>query len=561
MASQPVPEATSQSNPRSIAAWAPHAFLTLIYFLTHSLGLLDRGLFWDDWVFWQQDKQLVAEVSRDMGSVWPTNINHWIFYSQFGITFGRLLSFAGLLVATLLLFGIVRRLPKMTDSTAFWIAALFAVYPGFTSREALVMTAYSLCLMFFLGAIWLNVRFSPKPKWWVHVAAVVLLFLSYHTRSLLVLSGFMPIVFLMADPPASWKLLDVIKRLLAYTGELVMPFLFFVMTKLWFQPRGLYADYNQFLSQDTQLSDVLWSGIVHSNPISIVWTQVTPERLALVAACIVMVPLSLWAWRRWSLEHNASDIWLLDSGLLLVLLAVAPYAAVGKIPMFSGFESRHQLLTPIGWGAIIVAIAQGHARGRWKYGRVLISVALAFTMGYFTAVHLQSYIGYEREWLKEQAMMEAFRVNPQIKAAHTILFVDRTEDWNAGHRSGRQHYEYSGMMAQVFGDQSRWGIERAHFKYIPDTFPTGFRALDHNQYYNLKDWTLHSPDIVVTIAEGKPDLTSSKTVVRYMLLDWTDRARLRKELAHSIKLTSLPYSWKPGQPLVDYQVPPQIPEY
>lgn len=519
---------------------APHSFIALVYALTHTLGLLNRGLFWDDWVFWQQDKALVAQISRDMGSTWPTTINHLIFYSDAGITFARLLSYAALLCAALLLFGILRRLSPLSDNIAMWSAVIFVLYPGYTARQALVMVGYALCLALFLAAVWLLVRYAPSPGIPVRVVSALLFLLSFQTRSLLVMCALLPVVLLMVDPPEAPGVRPLVKKLFSYSEQFALPFIFWAVTRVWFQPRGLYAGYNQLGAEKIEVLPTLWWGVVHSTPLSVIWARVTPDLSALATTAVLLIPLLLLGWRRWSMRHDSGDLWRLDAGIALMVLAIVPYAAVGKIPHFEAFDSRHQLLVPIGWGLIIATIAKAHVRAT-RASSVAVGICLAVVLSSFAAVHLQSYLGYQREWLKQQALIEAFKTSPEIQGASTILFVDHTPEWNAGHRSESQHYEYNGMFAEAFGDQTRLGVDRAHYPHLPNAFSRGLAELEGNRYYKLGNWRRHAPDHVVTIREGKLDLSPSVTVLRLTILDWTDRERLRAELSRAIVLEAKPY--------------------
>lgn len=509
--------------------------IAVLYALAHGLSLLNRGLYWDDWVFWQQDRAVVAEAAREMGSTWPSAINELFFYGQWGITLNRALTFGSLLLAAFLLYQVLRRLPGIERDTAMWIAALFGVFPAFESRIALVMVGYPLSVLLFMTALWLLARSPLPPRSPSRVAAALLFMASFRTGSLLVFFAVVPVVLLLLDPPVTWRPVPVLRRLLRYADLLVLPVAYWVITRVWFVPTGLYAGYNTPGADTTGIVAGLLEGvwIVLRDPFIKAWTAL--GFTAPLATAGLGAGVAVAGWMRWPLQSTRRWHLLLAAGLVLVVLAVAPYAAVGKVPTSLEWDTRYHLLVPFGAAFILVALAAAASR-RIRIASTVSSAVLAVAVLGSVAVHVHSYIRFERDWLKQEAMMEAFRGSETVEDARFLLLQDGTADLDA---TSRLFYEYSGMLTEVFGDQSRFMARRI---YYHGNWEDVARHDVHMPYYKLADFEGGPPDCVVTVTRGELDLRLTSEVLRLMILDWTDREALRAELARALVLHARPYT-------------------
>lgn len=509
--------------------WSRLGFIAFAYALAHGLDLLNRGLYWDDWVFWQQDRRVVAEAARAMGSTWLSSINDLFYYSQGGITLNRVIGFVALLVAAFLFYDIARRLPRMSNDSAMWLAVLFAVFPTFEARIAMVMIGYSLSLVLFMFGLWFLVLAGPKPHPVVRLFTAALFLSSFRTGSLLVFFAVVPAVLLAIYPPGSWSFKPVIKRLFGYADQLVLPFLYWGMTRIWFRPSGLYANYNEVGGGQISAVMAFARGLynVLAGPVlkaAVILPVPIPLVVAVVAAALV-APVVL---RRYK-DEPTTRAWIMFAiGMTLLVLAVFPYAAVGKVPE-NGWDSRHQLLVPFG-GAFVFFSLVTALRTRKRLARAFGSALLIVIVGASVAINVWHFIEFERDWMKQQALMEEFKLTPEIESASFILLYDQTADIDY---NNRMFYEYSGMLAEVFGNQSRLCIP-AHLYSGNGLGDASDKA--NQPYYKLADFAGGKPEIFVTVKRETLEFRSNKQVLRLLWLEWTDQERFHAELRKFLTL-------------------------
>lgn len=521
------------ASPR-VPSFARPLFIALIYSLAHGISLLNRGLFWDDWVFWQQDRHVVAAAAKAMGSTWPASINDLFYYSLGGITANRLVTFLTLLYSALVLYAILRHIPWLTAGQSMWIATVFGIVPAYESRIALVMVGYPLSLALFMSGLWLLVRFAPRVPVLVRLLCAFLFFASFRTGSLLVFFAVVPVVLLLVHPPERFDLRSTVRTLAGYADQLVLPVAYWVITRIWFAPSGLYAGYNTPDGGGVRFVPAFLKGMA----ISLVgpWGDAATALLfkaPLIVALLAAATAAVVAWR-WPAREKGASWLLLLSGFALVVLAVAPYAAVGKVPSYQGWETRHQLLIPFGIAVIVVAAAtlvSRVVRLRGAAAGLLVLVVLGSV-----AAHVNSYIRYERDWLKQAALIEGFKASPEVKDAHFVLLEDETTDLD---RADRLFYEYTGMLTEAFGDQSRFAVQRSYYRGV---WAVVGRRYHEAAYYKLAHYEGGGPDCIVRVMRGELDLREAPQVLRLMVLDWVDRDALRAELRRALVVEARPYT-------------------
>ena len=120
------------------------------------------------------------------------------------------------------------------------------------------------------------------------------------------------------------------------------------------------------------------------------------------------------------------------------------------MPAAENWDSRHQLLTPLGASFMLVYLVRLAAAGRAR------NLVYALLVVVFTATAIGTWIAFQKDWYKEVALIENFRTTPEIERGTQFLFEDRTTDLDAMHRTYRP-YEYAGLLREAFGDDRRQG--------------------------------------------------------------------------------------------------------
>lgn len=147
---------------------------------------------------------------------------------------------------------------------------------------------------------------------------------------------------------------------------------------------------------------------------------------------------------------------ILAVGLVTLALGILPYLLVGKFPSFDLWESRNQLLMPLGVAIVVVATFRSLASTVWRPVAVVLAVASVVGV---VALSLGISLTLVADWNKQTQIIQALDSQPLVRNGRTIVFADEAKHLNYDSR-GYSFYESDGWMLTAFGDQSRLAIER-----------------------------------------------------------------------------------------------------
>jgi hypothetical protein len=289
----------------------------------------------------------------------------------------------------------------------------------------------------------------------------------------------------------------------------------------------LYADYNQVTLKGIGKGLIMSVWAFNTSFVSVIDLSLysLPFVFLIAGGAILFFALRQ---KILSEEQNKTNFWLLVFGVLAFFLAVFPYTAVGKMPYLGDWESRHQLLVPLGAGFILfygfkLLLNKLKANSRMQvfvYSVIIVS---------FISTNIKTYIEYKKDWYKQLALIENFKSEEIIKNNTSFLFEDKTFELNAKGRIYR-FYEYTGLMKLALGDQIRFADNANTFKNLEDYKPY------LNARYNVADFNPIPPQYIVYINYGTLDLNSKKAFLRLLYDEFFNYERFNVRIKDAIRL-------------------------
>jgi hypothetical protein len=390
------------------------------------------NFFWDDWEIYANNSPAeTSEVFRNAGSPpWRYFIEVTVLQSS-PILF-RVVSFFLFFAVSILLYRILRATPGISAQTASVVSLLFLLFPVNSARIAMIDFAYSTSYFLFFLAWYL---LSVGRKNFLILISVILFFLSFTAQSTLVfiLIPILHYAFLEFHPTkklsrkATVVLILLISTPIAYIAG-----------------RAIF-----------------WSANNHYGSYYTPQIQGTVRGFAVLTLFSILFIKTAWKYLI-SKQTITIQTGLISTGLLSIGVAAFPYQTGGLlagvsewlisfVPNHSDWDSRHQLLLPLGFALIIGGSLRLDSTKplRWNSSSVL-STIIAFCV----ILNITFAQEYFLDGKKQDSVMVAMANNEDLRNASSILVDDSAVRFNARGRIIR-FYEWEGMMQKVFGDDTR----------------------------------------------------------------------------------------------------------
>ena len=533
---------------KSTRRFWPYLAITLVALLGHGLLLLNDGTYWDDWLI----KNQLATGTWGEQYGWATQMGLPVFaYFFWGLKLAGLIghykavAFLSVALSAILIYKICQRFSWLNRTEALGIALLSLAYPAYQTTVALSTLQYEVFYCLFLFAAWLLLRSEQAgglkgPALAVRLTTLLLFFLAFNVDSLLVFYfPFLLLVFLSIRQTRGLSWSVALKTLpLRRLDFILLPFAYWGGKKFFFPTHGLYAHYNSIDLDLTLLANRVLASIKIAG-----YAQVEAA-IAGMAGHPILWLLTLTAtfliYSRFMKRHDAAPLthfevlressktkWFFLFGLLLLLSAVFPYSAVGDIPTLSGWNSRHALLVGLPMAVLIVAALRlvwvgGLYREPGRFDRRMISLSIAASLLLaFTLSTIDYYVGWQVRAIKDRAIMSDLTEAPILKK-FSVFWID--DQFPAGGESLYRFYEWSSMFKQVWGDESRIGLQIQGYGNNPAILP-GLRQY-YREFYNLSDFDPSGCQVGMTITRGPLHYSDGELVRRYFEYRYFDRQGL-----------------------------------
>ncbi len=503
--------------------------LAIILFavLGHGLLLLNDGIYWDDWVWFDLRQgtyhwDRVFDAAREMGSL-PYEKYFAYLFSIFPDTVfaAKFFVFVAIVLGGLCAYRLAAHSGVLGELESVLIAILFVLYPGNRTQIALSTAFYQIYIALFLLACLFALREQSKRDSRrrcvaLRFAAMGLFVLSFSLTSLVAYYLCFLVLLLCrrrsSEPPLEpfWRRAG---RFLAVRLDyLLLPVVFLLVKFTFFHPTGYYEGYRQLelgipsilssmedlipaatYSQLTQALDLLRSKLIPWLPVPV--TVYLAFLMLLVAATVV--GLVLRSGNRRGLLRLGMPI---AFALMLLAASLLPYALAGYTAARYGWDTRHLTLVGLPLAVLLVALLRVLFRSPNGHLSVAGAVALApFIVGFLLVLN-QSYLHWEVKWLKDQSVMRHIG-NSSLAKKVSVFLVDDFYFPVYGDRA-YQFYEWSGIFYFTNGTQTTVGLDR-RLNPHPDNFLDSRGAAWHVERYNLRDFDPHGCQATLTIRPGR----------------------------------------------------------
>lgn len=525
--------------------------VVLLYVVSFILMVVNDGAFWDDWMPYNEGaEELLPKIYTQTSRAWFGYFMYFLLSVQKSFIFPRIVIFISYLIPVFAVNYVLSKIKEIEALDRFFIVAMFALFPVNSARIAVVNMVYAMSYLLFFTGLCLVVKYKEGGKLLYRLLALPVFFLSFFTNSLLVYYYATVMVYLIYSERRSFSFRRFFAR---YPDMLALPVVFWVYKSLFFSPYGeLYEKYNRItfhgalssllnMREAISAASAAFFEVIEMSIGNLLPFNIFNSFLFFLVLLASAVSYKMLVKRLPFSEKGRYDGLIFIYGLVLFAAAVFPYLAVGKMPDLYDWNSRHQLLVPLGAAIIIVYGLKlflnelRHFVRRESvihHARLFIMVFLAVS---FTVANMVFFVDYQRDWFKQVALMEKMRESDVISKNTTFLFEDHTKALDANRRAYR-FYEYTSMMKCVFGNEQRFGAEMDSFKKKFGGDIENYRRYIEIPQLSIRDYIVKEPEYRVIIDHGSYSLTPLNTF-KFMYWKVFDREKYFDVLDRTLALT------------------------
>ncbi len=462
------------------------------------------------------------------------------FYGNGGVTTGYLhiflksiwaspilyhvLTFILQLLSVFLLFRIHGKFRMRKKISLFFLFAIlmYAVLPIYDSKVTMIVFPYTLRLTSFLAAFVFLLKYRENKKRIVfRFLSLVFFFFSFFTNSLLVFY-LVPIYLVIFLP--FWqsffsknKILDykiflrkMFRQVLVHLDFFVLPFLFWVIKSLYFQPSQQYAAIGYNKIEVESLLEIPYRFALFVYVFFVSLFPLVKEALQIPEIWGVFIIVALFTYN-WFKQRDFSFIisWkILLWGLFVLVVGVFPYLMVNKIPGFGWNSSRHQLL--IGFGLCVILMGLLFQLKSSNLKKIFFSLL----SGGFVAFTFFLNFSYFKGYIKQEVLNDYFESqNLSSDQSQTILYQDKTDNFTQkGNPSN--FYELSGILKLSHPEEKILLIKKDDF-YRYEKSGSWKRRKPYFYSYNLSNYDITKPSLELKMIYSKKTLPSFPILTFY----------------------------------------------
>lgn len=444
--------------------------ICFILFLCNILFLANTSIYWDDWV-WLDNNNPTGSVGGihlfSLRSLFNYNTRNNVFFT-------RILLFTAEVIGAVCLY-LSLRFFKTVHDWSFYITLLASTVPIYIARYTLSCFTYYTSLCWFYMGVFFYFKYissfnqSVIKKIAFLVISIIFFIKSFSTMSFLVyyivpfIGGY---VFLHGiNGLKIWKSENLRNIFLFIRNNIIfvcLPFVFFAIYKFYGQPTGIYKsqNYNVIRLDNIIYSPLIFIRVFTENLKNILSftkrTIIDHISLYIILALIIFFPIyKLYTFfspreneDKPKYEKTLDFVTIARLFLLIGFFATFAYSAVGKKGTIIGFESRHLCLCGIPFALLFLLIVLFFTSTKNGIKVKLVKFFLILLIFLFTLDRIYSSYKMYQEHLKQDFLINNIQKSDIIKT-HEIFFINWDSDfflYEIPH-----FYELSGYCYKAFG--------------------------------------------------------------------------------------------------------------
>ncbi len=439
------------------------AIPVLAYLVANVLILFVRGVFWDDWAFYEHPEG-IKQTLIGIGAPWRIgfhlsllNLSHFLGIDMV-IPYRILIFVIGLL--NVLLFRSILKYWSLNKEIIWYSTLLFAVWPLGYAHLEMCCFAYQVGLLLQLISILLFHRFNEKKQLYlipIFVCSQFLATMFLNSCIVLWLGYLFTYTYKEITLPKSLK--HIVGYIFNKTRLLnllwfIPGIIFFAIKSVLWQSEGVYAadSYNLITIESLIMLPMnICSAFI--NTIVFLLTQftgiLTSKLLLLIAIVVLMAFWFILKKKSFNCQREQFSLKTLIIFVLLFLSSIGAYVAIGKIPIFNTMEDRHGIFIPFVIVTFIALLVNATIKEQ-QVRKIIFCLCLSVSMTYSFSQYIKcTYYSHQNDVIVSMFKNTPMPSGNVIVAESEFNIPSRFYTWSGLYRiaTGRQDKMF--MMVNV----------------------------------------------------------------------------------------------------------------
>jgi hypothetical protein len=523
--------------PPPLSVLAPSGKITLFVLVAHSLIVLTDARFLDATYF-----EYFFERNRWDVIAWnfygtQMHLWAWLMHPLLGTSHPGLWLRVTELIA-LIAIGIciersARRHAGLPKGEALALGLLAVAYPayGAAMMSNTVIYVFPTALFYVGWTLYLDQAFAERPRYRIVGACAVVWWIAFYHNSLLPYHyGLLAVMFALscsARPGTSqgWRAWvgHVAPFVMRHWLAAILPILFFALRQFLTRSDIPFAAHNHLVFSPLRNIRAFAGGFYHHVVLNLS-AAFGGEQLVLAFALAILIFFLLQS----RLQNKEARQTAVMAGLAVLLLCIAifPYAAVAKAAPLQSFGARYGMLTALGGSMLLLAV--------WRClpgPAYLRKAALAVVVLGLAGRGVSDDLMWLGRWAKDRAAIAALSDQPAPRPGTVLMWQD---DWRIGNETYRP-FELAWFFNEAWGGEFWGGIDLKE-RGLDSLVYDGDAFYKINDMHMLKDFKSNDCVRTVVLNPSSPTPDSRKLGGAYLYRHLFDRAGMDRLLAQLLRV-------------------------
>ncbi|MBN3493420.1 hypothetical protein [Vibrio neptunius] len=501
-----------------------NALYIALYTIVNLFTLLNyNGLYWDDWVIYNQDAQTMAvlfdmiqhNIKGDLYLILSKLFNHIYAF--------RIFIFVSYLFIGYFIYVVLASTKLIGENESKFIALLSVIIPINIAKIYISVAPFVFPMLLFYLAFFLLARNYPIQTKSLKIIILTIFFFSFSTNSILVFYASVLLYLYYMDNGLELRL--NFKTILNFVKSrwefILLPIFYFIYKSMFLVPYGIYKNYNGIKFSFDVIAGNFLKNI--ENMIGGVALSLFDNLYITIFALVVSGLIALSFNCNLKIGKRNSLVFLALSAVLFIL-ALFPYAAVNKVPVLTGPDSRFALLLGPSLSMLFVSIVSMISMLFLRYKQKAFLFLASFLTILIGSKSMSQQYDVMLDNFYNVAVVESFRDNKEIRENTTFV----------GHyHKYMNYYEWNGMLKKAFGDTKRLMIHPLMIKDLEGGADSPLQGSRTHKQYNFYEWDGNT-DYKIVFVDKHMNMTPiiQAKLMYYYLFDYDKFKSLAKKLVN-----------------------------